>query len=89
MEIEGMKADVENCTRTRFTFAGENYYLVTGDTFVDVTCPRENSPDRINIQAAMDAICRVVTRQRCEAFEQRRRLEEDLALAVLAAECKT
>ena len=67
--------DVEECIRTRFTFDGENFYLITGETFVDVTCPRENSPERRNIQAAMDAICRVISEQRMEA----KRVSDQLA----------
>ena len=81
--------NVEDCIRTRFTVAGENYYLVTGETFVDVTCPRENAPDRRGVAEAMDAICRVITQQRVAALEERKQLVAALALAVLAAECKT
>ena len=66
---------VEDCIRARFTFDGENFYLITGETFVDVTCPRENSPERRNIQAAMDAICRVISEQRMEA----KRVSDQLA----------
>ena len=80
---------VEDCVRTRFTFDEENYYLVTGETFVDVTCPRENTPDRRGVAEAMDAICRVITQQRVAALEERKQLVADLALASLAAECKT
>lgn len=84
-----MLKHVEDCVVTRFKFKGQTFYLMTGETFVDVTCPYENREDMLAVRLAMNAICEAISEQRVKAVKERQLLKEQLAMATLAKECKT
>lgn len=56
-----MKIDCETCIRKRIVINGENYYLIVGKDFVDVTVPQENRPDRVAERMIIDTLCAEIT----------------------------
>ena len=47
----------EKCTRKRLEILGNNYYVVVGKTFAQVTVPFENDPKRKNERIVAEGIC--------------------------------
>ena len=51
--------------RRRISIGGENYYIVVtlGDAgpHVCATCPRENAPERREIRAVVERMCKAIT----------------------------
>lgn len=54
----------EDCVRRRIVIDGENYYLLIGKDFLDVTVARENSPDQSKVRNIVKQICDAVTEVR-------------------------
>ena len=46
-----------NCIRKMVIIHGERYYLIAGDKFIHVTCPRENDPNMSREREAMEILC--------------------------------
>jgi len=36
---------------------GQNYYLVVGDSFVDLTMPHQNRPENVKQRMTLDKLC--------------------------------
>jgi hypothetical protein len=51
----------EDCIKQTVKIFNENFYLTIGDYFVDVTVPRENSPEQIRERTVADTLCRKIT----------------------------
>lgn len=47
----------DNCIRKMITIHGEPYYLVAGDKFIHVTCPRENDPKISRERETIEIVC--------------------------------
>lgn len=54
----------EPCIRKKRLIDGENYYIVIGETFLDVTVPRENKPEQSKVRNALEEICATVNEVR-------------------------
>ena len=59
--MEKGKPDVDDCTRQMIEIGGEKIYIIVGDTFVQATVPRENSPEMSTTRDIVEAICGGIT----------------------------
>ncbi len=51
----------EECVRKKVVIAGENYYLVVGRSFVDVTVAHENRPENLEKRLMLQTLCDEIT----------------------------
>ena len=51
----------EACVRKRVVISGENYYLVVGRSFVDVTVAHENRPENLEKRLMLQTLCDEIT----------------------------
>ena len=51
----------EDCVRKRVVIDGENFYLVVGKTFVDVTVAHENRPENLKKRLMLQTLCDEIT----------------------------
>lgn len=51
----------DDCVRRRVEIDGKNYYVVVGETFVDITPPRENRPENLKTRVMLETLCREIT----------------------------
>ena len=69
----GKDTNEDDCTKRTVIINGENYYLVVGDKFVQVTVPRENDPARSETRQIAETLCDEITsvmELRAEVTEQ-------------------
>lgn len=52
--------NVDRCLRKKVTIEGEDYYIIQGRYKVQVTVPRENSPERYKERKSVDILCQEV-----------------------------
>lgn len=55
------RQEVDDCKRRRVEIGGQNFYLMVGKTFVDVTVPHENRPESLPLREIVETLCREIT----------------------------
>lgn len=55
------ETNVDKCTKRTVVINNENYYLVVGDKFVQVTVPRENDPVMSETRQIAETLCDEIT----------------------------
>lgn len=50
-----------DCTRKAITIDGENFYVIVGDDFAQVTVPRENDPLISGTRKVAERVCDTIT----------------------------
>jgi hypothetical protein len=47
----------DDCKRHKVIIDDENYYLIVGKTFVEITCPFENRPENYEKRRLLNILC--------------------------------